>query len=62
MRGLRSVSFGFVMVVAACWPLAAQLYFGTVNAQVVEQRLRSYKGNDSEREAMVKTLFQSAGF
>jgi putative aminopeptidase FrvX len=61
MRGLRSVSFSFVMVVAACWPLAAQLHFGTVNAQVVEQRLKSYKGNDSEREATVKTLFQSAG-
>ena len=61
MRGLRSVSVGFVMVVAACWPLTAQLHFATVNAQVVEQRLRSYEGNDSEREAAVKTLFQSAG-
>lgn len=61
MRVLRSASVGFVMVVAVCGPLAAQLHFGTVNSQVVEQRLKSYKGNDNERESTVKTLFQSAG-
>jgi len=41
--------------------LVAQLHFGTVNSQVVEQRLKSYKGSDSEREATMKNLFQSAG-
>ncbi|HXM24300.1 MAG TPA: M28 family metallopeptidase [Terriglobales bacterium] len=62
MRAIRSVSFGFVIVVAtACATLVAQLHFETVNSQVVEQRLKSYKGSDSEREATVKSLFQSAG-
>ena len=62
MRALRSVSFGFILVVAtACATLVAQLRFDTVKSQVLEQRLRSYKGNDSEREATVKNLFQAAG-
>jgi Zn-dependent M28 family amino/carboxypeptidase len=61
-KAIRSASFGFVIVViVACGPLVAQLHFGTVNSQVVEQRLKSYSGNDSEREATVKNLFQSAG-
>jgi Zn-dependent M28 family amino/carboxypeptidase len=61
MRAIRWQSTGFVMVVAACVTLAAQLRFDTVKSQVVEQRLKSYSGNDSEREAIVKNLFQSAG-
>ena len=62
MRTIRLASFGFVIVVvAACSSSLAQLHFGTVNSQVVEQRLKSYKGNDNEREATVRNLFQSAG-
>jgi Zn-dependent M28 family amino/carboxypeptidase len=57
----RSTSFGFVIVAATCGTLVAQLHFGTVNSQVVEQRLKRYEGSDSEREATVKNLFQSAG-
>jgi|SRR5579863_4893720 len=61
-RAIWSASFGFMtVVIAACGPLAAQLHFGTVNSQVVEGRLKSYKGNDSDREATVRTLFHSAG-
>ncbi len=59
---IRSAGVGIVIaMIAACGPLDAQVRFGTVNSQVVEQRLKSYKGNDSEREATVKSLFQSAG-
>ena len=62
MRTIRSASVGFVIVVVtACSSSLAQLHFGTVNSQVVEQRLKSYKGNDNEREATVRNLFQSAG-
>jgi hypothetical protein len=62
MRTIRLASFGFaIVVVAACSSSLAQLHFGTVNSQVVEQRLKSYKGNDNEREATVRNLFQSAG-
>jgi Zn-dependent M28 family amino/carboxypeptidase len=62
MRTIRSVGLGFVIIaVTACSSSVAQLHFGTVNSQVVEQRLKSYKGNDNEREATVKNLFQSAG-
>jgi Zn-dependent M28 family amino/carboxypeptidase len=61
MRAIRSTSFGFAIVVAACAPLVAQLRYETVSSQVVEQRLKSYKGSDSEREATLKSLFQSAG-
>jgi Zn-dependent M28 family amino/carboxypeptidase len=62
MKAVRSPSFSFViMVVAACTTLVAQLQPGTVTSQVVEQRLKSYKGSDSERETTVKKLFRSAG-
>jgi hypothetical protein len=62
MKAVRSSSFSFViMVVAACTTLLAQLQPGTVTSQVVEQRLKSYKGSDSEREATIKNLFRSAG-
>jgi len=62
MRAFRSISFGFVVIgIAACSPLVAQLHFKTMNSQVVEQRLKSYKGNDSEREETIKNLFHAAG-
>ena len=41
--------------------MVAQLHLRTVNSQVVEQRLKSYGGVDSDREATIKRLFQSAG-
>jgi len=61
MGTIRSASFGFVIVVAACPNLVAQLHFGAVNSQVVERRLKSYKGDDSTREATIRSIFQSAG-
>jgi Zn-dependent M28 family amino/carboxypeptidase len=62
MRALRSISLGLMIaVITPCVTLVAQLHFDTVNSKVVEQRLKSYKGNDSEREATEKNLFQSAG-
>ena len=62
MRAVRLPSFSFViMVVAACATLVAQLHFATVTSQVVEQRLKSYKGSDSQREATIENLFRSAG-
>src|SRR5277367_5979127 len=62
MRWIRSAGFGFALAaaVAGATP-ATQLRFGVVNPQIVEQRLKSYKDSDSDREAMVKSLFQSAG-
>lgn len=62
MRVIRSASVSFVLVVAAvCATPVAHLHFGTVNSQLLEQRLKSYKGSDSEREATLKDLFRSAG-
>jgi Zn-dependent M28 family amino/carboxypeptidase len=50
-----------IVAVTACATLSAQLHFRTVDTQIVEQRLKSYKGNDSEREATMRGLFQSSG-
>lgn len=50
-----------IVVAAACAPAVGQLHFGTVKSGVVEQRLKSYKGNDNEREATVRSFFQSVG-
>jgi Zn-dependent M28 family amino/carboxypeptidase len=41
--------------------LFAQLHFSVVDRGVVEQRLQSYKGDDSLREATLKRLFQASG-
>jgi hypothetical protein len=60
MKLRRAASF-VIALIAARVPVVAQIRFGTVNSEIVEQRLKSYKGNDSEREATVKLLFQSAG-
>jgi hypothetical protein len=61
MRGTRSASFEVLIVMFTACTALAQLHFGTVNSQVVEERLKSYKGSDSEREATMKNLFQSVG-
>jgi hypothetical protein len=42
-------------------PVLAQLRFVLMSREVVEQRLQSYKGNDSRREAALKTMFESSG-
>jgi hypothetical protein len=49
------------LLVAAAAPTWAQLHFNVVNREVVEQRLKSYKGNDNQREATLKGFFESAG-
>jgi hypothetical protein len=62
MRLAPSAGFGLVILIAAaCAAPITQLRFGVVNPDIVEQRLKSYKSSDSEREATVKSLFQSAG-
>jgi len=40
---------------------AADSSIRIVSRDVVEKRLQSYKGDDSQREATLKELFQSAG-
>ncbi|HZR29732.1 MAG TPA: M28 family peptidase, partial [Terriglobales bacterium] len=40
---------------------ATQLQFSTVDRDIVEARLKSYKGNDSQREATLKGFFQEEG-
>jgi Zn-dependent M28 family amino/carboxypeptidase len=62
---VKSIRFGcfsiVFLAVTVSASLVAPIHFGTVNSQVVEQRLKSYKGTDSEREITIKNLFQSAG-
>ncbi len=55
-----SVSAAFVFV-SALSPVTAQLQFQTLKPEVVEQRLQSYQGNDNQREATLKSMFESAG-
>jgi hypothetical protein len=38
-----------------------RLQFSTVDRDIIEARLKSYKGNDSQREATLKGFFQEAG-
>jgi hypothetical protein len=40
---------------------SGQLHFTLVQRAVVEQRLRKYKGNDNDREATLKALFETSG-
>jgi hypothetical protein len=56
-----TIFWSALTTITASVPLLAQIRFTTVKSDIVEQRLKSYKGNDSEREATIKTLFQSAG-
>jgi hypothetical protein len=57
-RGSLSVGFAFLV---ALLPACAQIRFQAVGREVVEQRLQSYKGNDSQREATLKSMFEAAG-
>jgi hypothetical protein len=61
MRVLRLTSVVFLIVVLTACAALAQFHFAMVNPQVVEQRLKGYKGNDSEREATLRNLLQSVG-
>ena len=58
---IRSATVGLAIAAATCASQVAQVRFSIVDSQLVEQRLKSYKGNDSEREATIKNLFQAAG-
>jgi hypothetical protein len=57
-KALRSVALALIVTVL---PVLAQLRFVLMSREVVEQRLQSYKGNDSRREAALKTMFESSG-
>src|SRR5215471_10984200 len=50
-----------ILLIAATVPTWAQLRFNVVNREIVEQRLKAYKGNDNQREATLKGFFESAG-
>lgn len=61
-KGFRSTRRGLaILFLATGASLFAQLHFSVVDRHVVEQRLQSYKGTDSVREATLRTLFQTAG-
>ena len=57
-RGLLPVGFAFLV---ALLPAYTQIQFQVVEREVVEQRLQGYKGNDSQREETLKSMFESAG-
>ncbi len=57
-RGLLPVGFAFLV---ALLPAYAQIQFQVVPREVVEQRLQGYKGNDTQREATLKSMFEAAG-
>lgn len=40
---------------------SAQVTFKTLNRDIVQSRLQSYKGNDRQREMTLKQMFESAG-
>lgn len=60
-RGIRSTCLVFALAVGFSNSLFAQLHFSAVSRQTVEQRLKSYQGNDSVREATLKTFFEHSG-
>ena len=60
-QGLAFVLAIAALVVAMLTPGAAQVRFRVVSREVVEARLKSYKGNDSRREATLKGFFQETG-
>jgi hypothetical protein len=62
MMSLRPTTYGALIVaILAVMPARAQLRFETMNRDIVEQRLKSYKGTDNQREATLKGMFQQAG-
>lgn len=62
MKNLRSNPLALLIVLmAAAIPASAQLHFGVVDREVLEERLKGYKGNDNKREATLKGFFEAAG-
>jgi hypothetical protein len=59
-RGIRSSWLVFALAIGASTSVFAQLHFSVVNRDIVEQRLKSYEGNDSVREATLKAIFAQA--
>lgn len=60
--GRRSrVIWQLLVALALCSHLLPQVQFSVVNRQTVEERLKSYKGDDTVREETLKTLLQKAG-
>ena len=49
------------MILPASIALNAQVRFTTLNRDIVQSRLQSYKGNDRQREITLKQMFESAG-
>jgi putative aminopeptidase FrvX len=51
----------FLIGLFAAASSSAQLHFRLVPRAVIEQRLRKYKGTDSDREEALKGIFEAAG-
>src|ERR1700693_576234 len=61
-KAIRSAVFGVALLILATGArLQAQFRFQVLNPEVIEGRLKSFKGNDSQRQATVKALFHEAG-
>jgi len=60
-KALGRASLFVILVVSALFAATTQLHFSTVDRDIVEARLKSYKGDDSQREATLKGFFQEAG-
>lgn len=57
----RRLVFAVSVISTVGAPAAAQLRFNVISRQTVEDRLKSYKGNDTQREVTLKGFFQDAG-
>lgn len=50
-----------ILLMVGAIPAWAQLQFGLVDREIVEERLKGYKGNDKQRESTLKGFFEAAG-
>ena len=53
----------YLVFVLCCWTISAaqQLKFSVIKPEIIRERLQAYKGNDRQREASLRTIFQNAG-
>jgi Peptidase family M28 len=53
----------YLVFVLCCWTISAaqQLKFSVIKPEIIRERLQAYKGNDRQREASLRTIFQNTG-
>ncbi|HEY7354327.1 MAG TPA: M28 family peptidase [Terriglobales bacterium] len=54
----------FYLALVLCWASISagqQLKFSVLKPEIIRERLQSYKGNDRQREASLRAIFQKAG-